>query len=277
VSAARLPLLITLTTDFGHADWFVGAMKGVILGQTPGAMIVDLTHAVPSGDIRAGAFALLAGCRCFPPGTVHVAVVDPSVGSSRPALAVRTTDYYFLGPDNGVLSFALARERVQAVRRIENERLFRQPVSASFHGRDVFAPVAAYLAGGGDFARVGPEAGGFVRLRWPEPQVAKEGWTGEVIYVDHFGNAITNLGPEQLGGRAPQGVELMLPGRKRCPLAACYQAAPVGQPLGLIGSCGLLEVAVNRGSAARSLGLRVGSKVQVRFFARPSRGRSHKA
>lgn len=277
MSAARLPLLITLTTDFGHRDWFVGAMKGVILGQTPGVTIVDLTHAVPSGDIRAGAFALLAGCRCFPRATVHVAVVDPGVGGSRPALAVRTTDYYFLGPDNGVLSFALARERVRAVRRIQNERLFRQPVSATFHGRDVFAPVAAYLAGGGDFAGVGPEAGGFVRLPWPEPQAAKDGWAGEVVYVDHFGNAITNLGPEQLGSRAAPGVELVLPGRKRCPVAACYQAAPAGQPLGIVGSCGLLEVAVNGGSAARSLGLRVGSKVQVRFIAWASRGRGDKA
>jgi hypothetical protein len=265
VNAARLPRLITLTTDFGHEDWFVGAMKGVILGQAPGAAIVDLTHAVPSGDIRAGAFALLAGCRCFPPGTVHVAVVDPGVGSSRPTLAARTTDYCFIGPDNGVLSFALARENVRVVRRIDNERLFRQPVSTTFHGRDVFAPVAAFLAGGGDFAEVGPEVGGFVRLPWPEPRGTKDGWLGEVVYVDHFGNAITNLGPEQLGSRLGQGCELALPGRRRCPLVACYQAVPAGQPLGLIGSCGLLEVAVSGGSAARSLRLRVGSKVRVRL------------
>jgi hypothetical protein len=252
-------------------------MKGVILGREPSARIVDLTHAVPSGDIRAGAFALLASCRCFPPGTVHVAVVDPGVGSPRPALAVRTADYYFIGPDNGVLSFALAHQSVQAVRRIQNQRLFRQPVSATFHGRDVFAPVAAHLAGGGDFAQVGPKVGGFVRLCWPEPQATKDGWMGEVVYVDHFGNAITNLGPEQLGSLAPQGGELVLPGRKPCPLAACYQAAPSGQPLGIIGSCGLLEVAVSGGSAARSLGLRVGTRVRVRPYAAPSRGQRHKA
>lgn len=135
--------IITLTTDFGLADWFVGSMKGVILGINPQARIVDITHDVPAGDIRAGAFALLASYRCFPRNTVHVAVVDPGVGSERAAIAVRTEEYFFVGPDNGVLSFALAHENVQEVRHLQNEMLFRTPVSNTFHGRDIFAPVAA--------------------------------------------------------------------------------------------------------------------------------------
>src|SRR5262245_4734331 len=140
--------VITLTTDFGTRDWFAGTMKGVILGINPRATIVDLTHGIPAGDVRTGAFALAAGYRFFPKGTVHVAVVDPGVGGKRGALAVQTANYFFVGPDNGVLSFALRDEKIKAIYRLENRELFMKAVSHTFHGRDVFAPVAAYLSRG---------------------------------------------------------------------------------------------------------------------------------
>ncbi|MBI5386804.1 MAG: SAM-dependent chlorinase/fluorinase [Verrucomicrobia bacterium] len=253
--------IITLTTDFGLSDWFVGAMRGVILGLAPRAQIVDLTHGVPPGDVRAGAFALAAGCRCFPRGTIHVAVVDPGVGSARHALAVRTDDYVFVGPDNGLLSFALAGEKVRAVRRLTEERWFRRPVSRNFHGRDVFAPVAAHLSRGLPFAKLGPSAADWVRLPWPEPVTRGRTVRGEVVYLDRFGNAITSIRNEQLPPR--EGLVIRLSGNRRIPLRQFYQAVPAGRPVALPGSAGLLEVAVNGGSAADRLGLRIGSVLEM--------------
>jgi S-adenosylmethionine hydrolase len=185
--------VITLTTDFGTCDWFVGTMKGVIASLAPGTTVVDLTHDLPPGDIRGGAFALAASHRFFPKGTVHVAVVDPDVGSNRKAIAVQTAKAVFVGPDNGVLSWALAKEKVTAIHALENEAYFVQPVSRTFHGRDVFAPVAAHLSRGVPIRKLGPALKGFVRLDWPEPQARRGGFEGEVVYIDRFGNAITNL------------------------------------------------------------------------------------
>jgi hypothetical protein len=159
--------LITLTTDFGTRDWFVGTMKGVVLGIHPPATVVDLTHEIPPGDIRAGAFALMTACRFFPKGTVHVAVVDPGVGSRRRAIAVQTANSCFVGPDNGVLSWALMREKIKTIRLLENREFFLEPVSHTFHGRDIFAPVAAHLSRGVAVSRLGRELKDFVRLPWP--------------------------------------------------------------------------------------------------------------
>ncbi len=252
--------VITLTTDFGLQDPFVGIMKGVLLGRCPRARIVDLTHAVPPGDVRAGAFVLLSAYRFFPRGTVHVAVVDPGVGSDRAALAARTSDAYFVGPDNGLLSWALAGAADVEVRRLEKPRLWLQPVSATFHGRDLFAPVAAHLAGGGGLTDVGPRVETWVRLPWPEPRPIRSGWRGEVVYVDRFGNAITNL-PATLALEPSPPAHLRLPGRRRVFLGAFYRAVPPGQPVVVPGSSGLLEIAVNAGNAAKTLGLRVGTQV----------------
>ena len=252
--------VITLTTDFGLQDPFVGIMKGVILGRCPRARIVDLTHAVPPGDIRAGAFVLLTAGRFFPRRTVHLAVVDPGVGSDRAALVARTPDAYYVGPDNGLLSWTLATASHVEVRRLEKPRLWLQPVSATFHGRDIFAPVAAHLAGGGDFADVGPHVENWARLSWPEPRPIRSGWRGEVVYVDHFGNAITNL-PASLALEPSPPAHLRLPGRRRVRLGAFYRAVPPGQPVAVPGSSGFLEIAIHGGHAAKTLGLRVGTKV----------------
>lgn len=261
---------ITLTTDFGTRDWFVGTMKGVILGIVPHAAIVDITHDIAAGDMRAGSFALAMSCRFFPKGTVHVAVVDPGVGSSRPAIAVQTADYLFVGPDNGVLSFALANERVRSVHRLENKNYFLRPVSRTFHGRDIFAPVAAHLSRGIPIQTLGPVQNDFVRLPWPKPQKTAAGLEGEVIFIDRFGNAITNFSHASL---EPPGEAWVFAGRRRlCPVKDFYQSVPAGKPVAVPGSSGFLEIAVNGGSAAKQLKLKVGSRMTVksslpRFFS----------
>ncbi len=258
--------VITLTTDFGEHDWFVGTMKGVIAGINPAATVIDVTHAIPPGDIRAGAFALTAAFRFFPKGTVHVVVVDPGVGSSRRALAVRTATHVFVGPDNGVLSWALRTEKVLAAHALENTRYLFHPVSRTFHGRDVFAPAAAHLSRGLPIQKLGPAVSDFVRLAWPEPQIVRGGLRGEVIYIDRFGNAITNLkGPSPTAER-PRSAQVFVRGKCVCHVAEFYGAVPAGAPVAVFGSTGFLELAINGGNAARSLHLRVGSQIVLRPF-----------
>jgi len=238
-------------------------MKGVILGIQPRATLVDITHKVPPGDIRAGAFALMAACRYFPKGTVHVAVVDPGVGSERRAIAAETADHFFVGPDNGVLSWAIAGETVRAIRLLENPEYFLSPVTHTFHGRDVFAPVAAHLSRGIPLASLGRRLTDFVRLPWPEARRSPGRLQGEVVYVDRFGNAITNIKVEWLKGRASWSCQVQGKRKARCPLSACYSSVPAGRSVILPGSNGFLEIAVNGGSAAQKLGLHAGSEVAV--------------
>jgi len=257
--------LVTFTTDFGLSDWFAGTMKGVVLGIAPQTQVVDISHSVPAGNIRAGAFALRSACRFFPKGAVHVAVVDPGVGSHRRSIAVRTRHYIFVGPDNGVLSWALDCEEVVSVHSLDHSQYFLPQVSRTFHGRDVFAPVAAHLANGLPVARLGWKLTDYVRLPWPAPRMQDSGILGEILYIDRFGNAITNLDTaclsEAVTGRQ---VEILL-GRKRVgPLAPCYDSVPKGKPVAVIGSSGFLEIAVNGGNAAQSLKIQVGTPVTVR-------------
>lgn len=255
---------ITLTTDFSTRDWFVGTMKGVMLGVNPRAAIVDLTHEILPGDIRAGAFALKAGCRYFPKGTVHVAVVDPGVGSQRRAIAVQTANYFFVGPDNGVLSWALAREKIRAIRQLENPKYFLETISRTFQGRDIFAPVAAHLSRGLPLKKLGRELKDFVRLPWPKPTKQRGEIHGEVVHIDHFGNAITNIAAELVSGGRKATCGVTGKRKVRCTLAESYGAAPANSPVAVIGSSGFLEIAVNGGSAAQRYGLRTGDTVIVR-------------
>lgn len=274
--------LITLTTDFGPADWFVGTMKGVILGINPRARMVDLTHGIPPGDIRSAAFALMAACRHFPRGTVHVAVVDPGVGSERAAIVVQTADYFFVGPDNGLLSFALAAERIKTVHRLENRRFFRRDVSRTFHGRDVFAPVAAHLTKGADCRKMGRRAEEMVHLSWPQPAWHGSSIIGEIVYVDHFGNAITNITEgllDELQGERmwrrqavkrgkgadspPPGLRISMPGGRTAPVETCYAGVHAGKPVAVAGSTGFLEIGIHGGHAARRFRLKIGSPVRL--------------
>lgn len=260
----RLVGIVTLTTDFGVRDWYVGTMKGVILGRHPGACIVDITHEISPGDIRSGAFALASACPWFPPGAVHVAVVDPGVGGPRRALAVRADGWFYVGPDNGVLSFALRRCREFRARSIDHPDLRLAAVSATFHGRDVFAPAAAYLSRGGKFDRVGPEVDAIVRLDWSESIESRDGWTGEVVYIDRFGNAITNLETARLSELKPPSERVALAGGQAFPVAESYQSVAPGEPVAVPGSSGSIELAVNGAAASTRLGLRVGDVVHLR-------------
>jgi S-adenosyl-L-methionine hydrolase (adenosine-forming) len=253
--------LITLITDFGTHDWFVGTMKGVIASLAPGAKVIDLTHDLPPGDIRGGAFALAASHRFFPKASIHLAVVDPGVGSRRKAIAVQTAQGVFVGPDNGVLSWALAKAKIRAIHALENEAYFLQPVSRTFHGRDVFAPVAAHLSRGVPIREFGPALKDFVRLEWPQPRVRRGGFEGEVVYIDCFGNAITNLEERLLESSGRATCEVYAKRRWNCPLEAFYQAVPPKRPVALVGSSGFLEIAVNGGSAEKALEVRVGTRV----------------
>ena len=259
----KLNPIITLTTDFGTADWFVGVMKGVVLGINPAARIIDLVHEVPSGDMRAGAFALMAGYDFFPKGSIHVAVVDPGVGSRRRAIAVETEDYFFIGPDNGVLSWALKRERVRKIVALENDAYFVKPVSRTFHGRDVFAPVAAHISRGVPLRKLGPLSKDYHRLSWPEPASSLGAVLGEVLYVDRFGNALTNIDRGTLKAIGSRRLRVRIRRRPAFPVAEYYQGAREGRPVAVLGSSGFLEIAVSAGNAARRLGLKRGVKVKV--------------
>jgi len=263
IALGKLVRAITLTTDFGTQDWFVGTMKGVLLQLAPKALVVDLTHEIPPGNIRAGAFAMAASYSFFPQHTIHVAVVDPGVGSKRPAIAVKTSRFLFVGPDNGVLSWALARENEVVVHRIENSKYFLNEVSATFHGRDVFAPVAAHLSRDVLLSKLGPRVRDYVRVDWPQTRATAQGLQGEVLYIDRFGNAITNISASDLKSiHDPVSVCL---GRKRaCGLGQFYQEVEVGRPIAVMGSSGFLELAVNGGSAASLLHLHLSTKITVR-------------
>ena len=251
--------VVALTTDFGHDDPFVGVMKGVILSICPDAALVDLTHGVPPQDVLAGCLALESAEPFFPPGTIHVAVVDPGVGTDRRSLLVRTDRAFYLAPDNGLLSFLEAGE-IREIRSIGNPDYFLHPVSCTFHGRDVFAPAAAHLAGGAPPTSFGPRLSGMARLSIPGATPLAFGVAGEVLAFDRFGNALTSIRARDL----PADSRAVWAGGKELPLAPTYDAVPPGAPLGLVGSSGRLEISISRGSARDSLGLRKGDPVQVR-------------
>ena len=253
--------VVSLTTDFGTSDWFVGSMKGVILAIEPTATIVDLTHDVPAGDVRAGAFALAAGAKCFPRFTIHVVVVDPGVGSERGIIAVRTADHVFVAPDNGVLTYVLANETILDIRSVERDAYFRKPVSNTFHGRDIFAPVAGHLAKGLLLESLGPKIKGYNELVWTKPAVEGGELRGEIIWIDHFGNAITNI---ELDSVPYSAAAVRVPTKVECTIKEFYQQVPTGQPLALVGSTGFLEIALNSGNAAQSFGLKIGDPVVVK-------------
>jgi S-adenosylmethionine hydrolase len=255
--------LITLTTDFGYADWFVGSMKGVIANINPKASIIDITHGIPAGDIRAGGFALMAACRFFPPKTIHVAVVDPGVGTKRAAIAVETGRFVFVGPDNGLLSWALRDESIKRIHRLENRKFFLPELSNTFHGRDLFAPVAAHLSRRIKLTELGPKQSNLIRLPWPERRRFKDAIEGEVLYIDHFGNAITNISSTDLADSDSAKLNVRVNTHIISGLSRSYQDGSTDAPLAIISSSGFLEIAINGASAAAELGLQIGTPVRV--------------
>jgi S-adenosylmethionine hydrolase len=262
----RTPL-ITFTSDFGHEDWFVGVVHGVLYGICPKARIVDITHAIEPGDIERAAFTLEASSPDFPAGTVHLAVVDPGVGTGRRALAVKARDQLFVGPDNGILEWALADPDARSHGLME-ERYFRHPVSRTFHGRDVFAPVAAHLACGVPIESFGPLIADPVRLPRAATVHADGNLTGQIMFIDRFGNALTNITAEKLLRTFPGVPESSLAvtiGSKRIlGIARSYGDARLGTLVALVGSSGRLEIAQVGGHAATRFGFGEGDRVWVR-------------
>ena len=255
--------LITLLTDFGTSDYFVGALKGVILATNPKAQILDLTHDIRPHDVEEAAFTLLAACDSFPAGTIHVAVVDPGVGSSRRPIAVFSGDQAFVGPDNGLFSYILQRNDEAKVFHLTNERYFRQPVSSTFHGRDIFAPVAAALSLGIGPEKLGEEITGACRLRPLTPERMKNGRVrGRVIHIDRFGNCITNFTPADV--TTNRGIRLVIRGKAIRSIRQFFADDHDRQKIFAIwGSAGFLEIAAKNTSAAKILKAKRGDRVII--------------
>jgi S-adenosyl-L-methionine hydrolase (adenosine-forming) len=251
----RQASVVALLTDFGLRDPYVGVMKGVILGICPGARIVDLSHEIPSQDIAAAARVLADNAGYFPEGTVFVAIVDPGVGTDRAAVAARAGDRFFVGPDNGILG----RVDVERAVRVQNRAVMLQPVSRTFHGRDVFAPAAAHLARGVKLDYLGPKMEKLRGLELPEPRVTRSGLLGEVVWIDRFGNLITNIP----AGRFKEGAAVRLGRRWVGKIVPTYASVKPGDLAALVGSSGTLEIAVRDGDAHQATGADVGATVLV--------------
>ena len=271
--ASRVPL-ITLLTDFGTADYFVSAMKGVILSLNPSSRIVDITHDIPAHDIEAAAFTILAIHSSFPAGTIHVAVVDPQVGSARRGMLVEAEGQYFVGPDNGIFSYVCERAGVAKFFQLRNSAYFRPPVSKTFHGRDIFAPVAAALASGITPKKLGREIKDLIRLGPLLPDKAKNGkLNARIIHIDRFGNCITNLTPQNLTAKMIEdGAYLTANGKKIDSFRSFFSEhdAKGRELFGIWGSAGFLELAATSRSAAKILGAKKGESVVVTYGQRSS-------
>ncbi len=262
--------IITLTTDFGIGSPYVAAMKGVILTLDPAAVLVDITHAIRPQDVREAALVLAEVAPRFPPGTIHVAVVDPGVGTDRALVYAEFGAQRYLAPDNGLLSRVAWRGPRGRVIRLAERQFWLAEVSATFHGRDILAPVAARLGLGLDPQRLGPPMERLVMLDWPEPRVLPGEIQGEVDQVDSFGNLVTNIA----AGLLPQAVEyaqtrVVCAGHETVGIACAYGDRPPGSLVALVGSSGRLEVAIRGGSAVRELGVGVGAEVTV-LWNRPT-------
>lgn len=259
--------IVTLTTDFGTSDHYVGSVKGVILSGCPEAQIVDVTHDVTPFEVAEGAFEIAQAYAYFPPATVHVVVVDPGVGSLRRPILVEAAKQRFVAPDNGVLSLILERE-AHRVRHITKETYFLPAVSRTFHGRDVFAPVAARLAAGVTPARFGARIDDPVRLASLQPQrIARRIWMGRVLKADRFGNLITNFASGQFAQVAHRPFNLAVGVEHLERFADTYADCALGELAVVRGSAGYLEVVANQTSAARLLGVGTGSPVELTLAA----------
>ena len=259
--------IITLTTDFGLNDHYIGSMKGVILEIVPDAQIVDICHAVQPFDVLDGALTIAQAYNYYPAATVHLVVVDPGVGTERRPILASSDRHHFVAPDNGVLSLIYSREERIHVRHITSDHYFRQPVSKTFHGRDIFAPVAAYLSKRMETDKFGDEITDFVRFNAPTPKsVDGKNLRGVVLKVDRFGNLVTNITPQDapmLFQLDPLPFKIVVGKREITEIHATYADGTPGEVFGILGSMGYLEIAANRGAAAQLVGSGKGSEVNI--------------
>ncbi len=258
--------VITLLTDFGAADHYVGAMKGVMLGICPDAHLIDISHDVAPYAITEAAFTLAQAWTCFPQETVHLVVVDPGVGGPRRPIVVEAAGQRFVAPDNGVLTMLYDAVPAHEVREITASRLFRQPVSRTFHGRDIFSPVAAHVAGGLALSEVGSTIADYARLGFSRPtQISKNTWSGTILKIDRFGNLVTNLDSASWQHLNRQKFELRIGWHVVSRAAETYAAMPAGEMCVIAGSSGLLEISVNLASAAQIVDAKPGAAIELRL------------
>lgn len=271
------PRIITLTTDFGTSDAYVGVMKGVILGINPSVQVVDITHAVPPQDVHEAAFLIHSAYHYFPKGTIHLIVVDPGVGSDRQAIVCQTDRAFFVCPDNGILTYLLQEiensgQHPGNIVKIENRVYHLPEVSQTFHGRDIFAPVAAHLSLGVTLAEIGPSVQSLVLLPIPTLEISDDKLTGKIVKIDSFGNAITNISEsfltslKDVSTEEISSYEIRVGNVRLQGLNRAYAESKTGAPLAIIGSSGLLEIAVNGGSAETILRLKRGDTVVIQRF-----------
>lgn len=258
--------VIALLTDFGLSDNFVGVTKGVIARINPQAKCIDITHEVVRHDIFQAALILKASYKYFPKWTIFLVVVDPGVGSKRKPIIIRSKNYFFVGPDNGCLSLAANCDGIKEIVAIENKRYFLKPLSCTFHGRDIFAPAAAYLAQGKSLNTFGKTLDSIKCLKLPQPKVSKNILRGEVIYIDRFGNLVTNI-EEDLFERISRNkrFKLKIKDVQIDSVAGAYQEVAPGEPLAIFGSFGFLEISVNQGSAQKRLCAKRGLALEIRL------------
>lgn len=264
---SRYPHIITLLNDFGLEDAYVAQMKGVILGINPKARIIDLCHSIPPQDVKRGAIMIGDSYKYFPSGTVHVCVVDPGVGTVRRILCVVTESGIFLAPDNGLLEIVIRNERRKRIFSVENGRFFREYVSPTFHGRDIFAPVAAHLSLGLEPNLLGPKVRKVVRLRISEPVFRKGVLRGEVLYADRFGNLITNITPRDVSShfsaKEAKSLKVKVGNRLVGAVMETYSQARTGAVIALFGSSERLEIATRCANAATILSAKPGASVSL--------------
>jgi|SRR5699024_6944216 len=255
--------IITLTTDFGLKDYYVSAMKAVMLGIAPEVRLIDVSHDIPSQDIMAGSWVLKNSAMLFPSSTVHTVVIDPGVGTERKAIALQLEDQYFVGPDNGIFSLLTANRPYKAVRLTKEEYLRRGP-SDTFHGRDIFAPAAAHLSRGVDLTNLGEPVNELVSYRWMQPIADKDGLEGTVIHIDKFGNLITNISKSLIEEViADEEVKLYVGNVILDNIATTFGDVAEGEPVAYIGSAGMLEVGINQGNAKQMLGVQKGAQLSI--------------
>lgn len=261
--------IITLTTDFGLRDPYVAEMKAVILSINPNATIVDITHEIEKFNIRMGAHILASAAPYFPLSTIHVAVIDPEVGTRRRPLLIESDNCCFLGPDNGVLVLAAKRLGIKHVYEVSNRDFMRSKISNTFHGRDIFAPAAAFLSKGVSPKKFGPEVDidEIVTLSFAEVTRKGENMVGEVLHVDNFGNIITNFGERELKAAGKGFLNVSIGGIDlKLKLCKSYADGEAGKPLAILGSHDFLEIALNQDSAAEKFKVKIGDKVILRTY-----------
>ncbi|HET6528055.1 MAG TPA: SAM-dependent chlorinase/fluorinase [Balneolaceae bacterium] len=255
--------VITLTTDFGLQDYYVSAMKAVMLGIAPDARLVDISHEIPSQDIMAGSWILQNSAMLFPDQTVHTVVVDPGVGTDRKPIALKVDNQFFVGPDNGIFSLLVKDQNFKAVR-LTNKKYWRKNPSTTFHGRDIFAPVAAHLSRGVKLEELGDSLDELITYRWTVPIADKDGLEGMVIHIDKFGNLVTNLSSDLIeefidGKRVKIYVGTFILDE----VATTFASVTEGEPVAYIGSSGMLEIGINKGDAGEMLNVQKGARVSL--------------